>query len=502
MAEEFFDYDENVPESALSGELGRLSATWLGWLRAGTDQGSGLASNDYGATSVSTYGTGPMPQRDGRSGGTVDEDGKADSVAGDTVPRLPAIGPGAAPRRGTHFERRYESSSKGTLAPRSTESTSPRSWAFMGDTMGGFQGDLQQRRFEDEWHTGRRWPGNGLSYPGSPDEALVFDQLAIALGEVDPRVLARESALRYVRASRISGKDDLGPTDIYAIFYFGLGLSLRPLNCSATPNVLGTYSRLLHEVYLDWTLLLHPPYGQAALDHNAWRRTLDSSPVARIVLAWCAATHLTENYDVPLVLGFCEGSAPISESGRRGVECGGLTLAPALGGTGDVLNRYRKTMIAFASLLAPQERLWQQISAFGLGIQMGNPEWRARVRALCSLEGSGGGWRQAEVTGHLAPGGRFWYPRDMDPAEQLITVLAERNSCPPSIVEWQLDGNPETHDWDYWSMRLLQDVPALARRYAAADRFLHPGSSRRGTGWGWSGFPTGESMAPSLRLSF
>ena len=295
---------------------------------------------------------------------------------------------------------------RGTLAPRSTESTSSRSWAFMGDTVGGFKGDLQQRRFEDEWHTGRRWPGNQLRYPGSPDEALVFDQLAIALGEVDPRVLARESALRYVRASRISGKDDLGPTDIYSIFYFGLGLSLRPLNCSATPNVLGTYSRLLHRVYLDWTLLLHPPYGQAALDHNAWRRTLDSSPVARIVLAWCAATHLTENYDVPLVLGFCDGSAPISESGRRGAECGGLTLAPALGGMGDVLNRYRKTMIAFASLLAPQERLWQQISALGLGIQMGNPDWRARVRALHTRIVQLGG-----IGRRLASSGSYWASR-------------------------------------------------------------------------------------------
>jgi hypothetical protein len=327
---------------------------------------------------------------------------------------------------------------------------------------------------------------------------MFFDQLAIALGEVDPRTLARESALRYVRASRRPGEDPLGATDIYAIFYYGLGLSLRPLDCAGLPHVLATYSRLLHEVYLDWTLLKDPPFGRAILDQGAWRRTLDNSPLARILLAWCAATHLAENYDVPLVLGFSGYTGPLGD-GAQTLPLGGLSLSPA-GMAGDVLNRYRKTILAFANLLAPQERLWQQVSALHLGIPTGDPQWRARVRAICSLEGSAGGWRQARVTGHLLPGG-FWYPHDMDPVEQLITILAERNSCPPSLVAWQLDGNPGMLDWDAWSTQLLRDIPTLQQRYAVAERFLYS-SMPGGAGWSMMGLLPDGLQLPPLRLSF
>jgi hypothetical protein len=327
---------------------------------------------------------------------------------------------------------------------------------------------------------------------------MFFDQLAIALGEVDPRTLARESALRYVRASRLPGEDTLGPTDIYAIFYYGLGLSLRPLDCAGLPHVLATYSRLLHEVYLDWTLLKDPPYGRATLDQSAWRRTLDNSPLARILLAWCAATHLAENYDMPLVLGFSGYAGPLGDRAQN-IPMGGMTLSPA-GMAGDFLNRYRKTILAFATLLAPQERLWQQVSALHLGIPMGDPQWRAHVRAICCLDGgSSAGWRQAQVSGHLLPGG-FWYPYDMDPVEQLITILAERNSCPPSIIAWQLDGNAGVLDWDVWSMQLLRDVPALQQRYALAERFLYSSASAA-AGWPVMGLLPDSLQRPSLRLS-
>jgi hypothetical protein len=327
---------------------------------------------------------------------------------------------------------------------------------------------------------------------------MFFDQLAIALGEVDPRTLARESALRYVRASRWPGENCLGPTDIYAIFYYGLGLSLRPLDCAGLPHVLATYSRVLHEVYLDWTLLKDPPYGRSTLDQIAWRRTLDNSPLARILLAWCAATHLAENYDVPLVLGFSGYTGPLGGSAQT-LPAAGLSLSPA-GMAGDVLNRYRKTILAFATLLAPQDRLWQQVSELHLGIPMGDPQWRSHVRAVCSLEVSVGGSRQARITGHLLPGG-FWYPHDIDPAEQLITILAERNNCPPCLIAWQLDGNPGILDWDAWSTHLMQEIPALQQRYVAAERFLHSGLSG-GASWPVMDLLQSALQPPPLRLSF
>jgi hypothetical protein len=522
VAEEYFELDDQGQRSAFSGELGSPSTTWMGWLAADSDVecepgfhevDSYDAPVDAGIDAIYEYPATPFDPWDTQVAGAGPPDARAqvDSSTDSTTQR-------------SLFDERYAQqpwdqsapySGHGTLMPPSpsssfgAESDFRRAPRRHSDGYTGqfpiqnvcstyFHADLQQRRLQDERLTGRRWPGNGIPYPGSPREAIFFDQLAIALGEVDPRTLARESALRYVRASRRPGEDALGPTDIYAIFYYGLGLSLRPLDCAGLPHVLATYSRLLHEVYLDWTLLKDPPYGRATLDQTAWRRTLDNSPLARILLAWCAATHLAENYDMPLVLGFSGYSGPLGD-GAQALPGVGLSLSPA-GMAGDVLNRYRKTILAFANLLAPQERLWQQINALHLGIPMGDSQWRAHVRTVCSLEGSSGGWRQVKVAGHLLPGG-FWYPHDMDPVEQLITILAERNSCPPSLIAWQLDGNLGTLDWDAWSMQLLRDIPALQQRYALAEQFLYSGMSR-GAGWPMMGLLPDSLQLPPLRLSF
>ena len=515
MSEELYNHDEYEERSALSGELGKPSSTWMSWLTSTYTEGHTPVFDQSAGDSPPSSARDHSPGWDGVHDTTS---GEADAVDGiferPTAPLEPPDPSTAArrsgevqsgyetlPLRGTLFEQRYGYVPPTAGAPDGASSSLSIFHSlpsYTGDTFACFHADLWQRRSEDERLTGRRWPGSGLPYPASSHEAMVFDQLAIALGEVDPRLLARESALRYVRASRLPGTDDLGPTDIYAIFYYGLGLSLRPLNCAGTPEVLATYYRLTREVYLDWTLLQDPPYGRAALDQTAWRRILDCSPVARILLAWSAATHLAENYDVPLLLGFSGYSAPVGGSGQIS-PMGAVPLSPAAG-AGDILNRYRKTIIAFATLLAPQERLWQQISALRLGIHMGDPRWRDQVRALCSLDGSGGGWRQAAVSGHLTPGG-FWYPSDMDPVEQLITVLSERNSCPPSIIEWQLDGNPGVLDWDTWSTQLLRDIPALQQRYALAEQFFYPSSRDTSGGWGMGGL-TPDVQLPPLRLSF
>jgi len=324
-----------------------------------------------------------------------------------------------------------------------------------------FNPALQQRRAEDERHTGRRWPGNGLAYAGSAHEAMYFDQLAISLGEVDPILLARESAMRYVRAARIPGDDELGPTDIYSIFYYGLGLTLRPLDCRGLPHVLGVYNRGLHEMYLDWTQLVDPPQGKAIFDQTAWRRAVDASPLARFLIAWSVAVHLTDNYDIPLVLGF----APYLPPAPGGQMPSAPTPPP------DTMNRYRKAMLATATLLAPAERLWQQIAALRLGVHMGDPEWRARMRAEY------GGPSGRRPTG--APG----FGNGVDPAEQLVAVLAERNACPPLLIETQLDDSIHQLDWGMWSLQLVRQIPALQMRFPAAARMFHTSGAFGGQGW-------------------
>ena len=354
-----------------------------------------------------------------------------------------------------------------------------------------FRSDLEQRRREDERLTGRRWPGSPLTPARSVDEALYFDQLAIALGEVDPRLLARESALRYVRASSIAGQDELDPTDIYAIFYYGLGLSLRPLDCTGLPHVLAVYYRLLHDVYLDWTLLPDPPYGRSVLDHFAWRRAVDGSPLARVLLSWCVATHLAENYDVPLVLGY---SAYTDTT--RGLD-GPPPASSSLPLGSDTFNRYRKTIMTMATLLAPAERLAAQISTLGLPIRRGDPDWRVHLRAEY---GYGSRWQENHFFGGRNQVG-LGASSGVDPVEHVIGVLAAQNQCPRLLVEWELDQNPGILDWDSWTMQLLSGFAALRLRYTSALQYFQ--SSVAGGAHHWTSPEHAASATPvNVRLAW
>ncbi len=337
---------------------------------------------------------------------------------------------------------------------------------------------LQQRRLDDERASGRHWPSMEMGTPSDPHEAQFFQQMAIGIGEVDPHVLARESALRYVRASRVSGDDQLAATDIYAIMYYGLGLTLRPLNCTSLPQVMAVYHRQNRDLHLDWELLKDPPHGKTALDTSAWRRSVDSSQLARFLIAWCIAIHLTDNYGIPLVLGFVPG------------EVGSAASTPTL--SADTFNRYRIAIEAVGSLLAPVERLWQQINALGWPVRPGDSEWRAHLRrAYRYAEGSRGpanagdyGIRQYA---QQAPGAG-------DPVDRFLAVLAEYNNCPPLIIEAQLDGPALVPDWYSWSQRLLREIPMLAMRHAsAAKAFARQGAMQQTWGGAVPAVPAGQA---------
>lgn len=366
---------------------------------------------------------------------------------------------------------------------------------FHDDRYTSYATTLQQRRAEDERMTGRRWPTNALTAPVEPDEVAYFDQLAIALGEVSPRTLARASALRYVKAARTAQEDSIAATDIYAIIFFGLGLTIRPLDCSSLPQVLAVYHRTTREIYLDRSLLQNLSGGTSLLDPQMWRRAVDGSPLTRFLLAWCAAVHLTDNYDIPLALGFAPVPAPVSSAGQsQGAPnaangAAGPLVNNANPVSSDTLNRYRKAMEASETLLAPAHRLWQQIAALNLPLNMGERDWRARIRAIygytgpaydrpASAPGYAGGMGSMGAMGPLGAVGAYsqsnpnYNPNYPDPAEQLVRVLAERNSCPRLFVESQLDGAEASPDWGEWSQRLTQEIPTLHMRYLTASRIF------------------------------
>lgn len=383
----------------------------------------------------------------------------------------------------------------GTSAASDAEGGPMRAYSSFNDDRYNFYGTtLQQRRAEDERVTGRRWPTNALTAPVEPDEVAYFDQLAIALGEVSPRTLARASALRYVKAARTSQDDVIAATDIYAIIFFGLGLTVRLLDCSSLPQVLAVYHRATREVYLDRSLLPNIPSGPTLLDPLVWRRLVDASPLTRFLLAWCAGVHLTDNYDIPLVLGF----APMPMSGAQ--PQGALNAVNAANMvSSDTLNRYRKAMEATETLLAPAPRLWQQIAALNLPMNMGERDWRTRIRAIYGYTGPaydrpGDTPAYASSMGHPSYGAQNanYNATFPDPAEQLVRVLAERNGCPKLFVESQLDGAEASPDWSEWSQRLTQEISPLHMRYLTASRIFGMASANgmgagAAPGWGASG---------------
>ena len=357
------------------------------------------------------------------------------------------------------FSQRYGADQMGgRRPPENTPNRSAGESNARGATGEYLNSSLHQRRSEDERLTGRRWPSNGLTFPGDPHEAGYFDSLAIALGEVSPRILARESALRYVRSSRIRSEDPLAPSDVHAIVYYGLGFTLRPLNCDGLPHVLGVYHRAAHEIYLDWKLFRDAPKGSAVLDPSAWRRAVDVSQLVRFLLAWCAAIHLTDNYDAPLVLGFAPTPTTMLGAAPYNQQQGSVALG------GDTFNRYRKATEAVSTVLAPAERLWQQINALRLPLHIGERDWRTRLRAEF---GAAPSWRQSQTP--FGPNTQS----GPDPVDQLIAVLAERNNCPGALIEAQLDGENFRLDWTSWSLQLMREIPALQQRYVTSARMFN-----------------------------
>jgi len=483
--------------SAFSGGLGRPDTMWMRLL----SRDSAMADASYPSTPPSASNISPFPQID--RGAPPRALGKSISP-GAQPPGAPTAGQknqGApnAPHpnpvnRATHPNQLpppklpTRPDMPGAAAAVDPEGAPMRAYPhFNDDHYTSYTATLQQRRAEDERRTGRRWPTNALSTPVEPDEVTYFDQLAVALGEVSPRVLARASALRYVKAARTPQEDPIAATDIYAIIFFGLGLTIRPLDCSSLPQVLAVYHRTTREIYLDRSLLQNLAGGTTLLDPHTWRRVVDSSPLTRFLLAWCAAVHLTDNYDIPLALGFAPVPAPATPQGAPNGAAGPV-VNNANQVSSDTLNRYRKAMEAAETLLAPAHRLWQQIAALNLPLNMGERDWRARIRAIYGYTGPAydrpaGVNSFGSAMGPMHAGGGYgqsnggYNPAYPDPAEQLVRVLAERNSCPRLFVESQLDGAEASPDWGEWSQRLTQEIPTLHMRYLTAARMFSMASA-------------------------
>jgi hypothetical protein len=203
------------------------------------------------------------------------------------------------------------------------------------------------------------------------------------------------------------------------------------------------------------------------------------------------ATHLAENYDVPLVLGYSAYTDMV-----RGPD-GSPPASSPLSLSSDTFNRYRKTIMTMATLLAPAERLATQISAMGLPIRRGDPDWRVHLRAEY---GYGSRWAENQLFGGRAQGSHG-ASGGVDPVEHVIGVLAAQNQCPRLLVEWELDQNPGILDWEAWTIQLLSGFAALRLRYTAALHYFRAGTTTGVHHWAPSERASGATQI-NVRLAW
>jgi hypothetical protein len=307
---------------------------------------------------------------------------------------------------------------------------------------------VNDRRHQDYRATGRRWPGVNVTKLEQaltcPESAAYLGSVCVAVGAARTVALARMAAQRYLDAAQRQSAP-LDATDIYSIAYYGLGLTISPLDCSRNPETLAVYHQAVSHVHLDWTLFRQvlAPRGEGVVDPLVWRRVFDSSPTARFLLSWIVATHLTTPCDTPIHLGFVEAQSWQGLATQRNP---------------DTLGRLHRALVAVQTLLAPIERVWDQVMALHLPVKVtrGDRRWRAVLRAFIPELPTAPLRPQATTR----PDGRS--PDDLDVL--LVETLAEHNGCPPLLIERALDGADELPNWAAVSGRLLRELPQLSVR--------------------------------------
>jgi len=163
------------------------------------------------------------------------------------------------------------------------------------------------------------------------------------------------------------------------------------------------------------------PSGRELAQRDAWWRVVDTSPAVRFLLGWCLSLYKVARFrgapreQLPGWSRMLHFSPVLAECSKSRVQL-----------WSDVIQET-------TALFAPPERVWRQLQMFG-PIRMGDPRWHTRL-ALANHR-----------------------------VDDVLQVLADRNTCPPTLIRRMLDGNPPIGSYDEYlrfAEALCDDLPVL-----------------------------------------
>ena len=206
---------------------------------------------------------------------------------------------------------------------------------------------------------------------------------------------------------------DADTTDVVGIAKDGMKMQLELLNISQHLHVLGVLYPATKQLFLDWTLLRNAPTGLGTQSTFVWRKSVDSSPAARFLVAWAIAHLSSESDPSPFVYSFVPARVTSNIH---------------------TIQRRLTTMRRVAQLLCPRERLYRQMRD---------------IASQCPNK------KQEDIS---------W----------LIPALAELNGCPPCVVQLGFGNVTRTPNWQDFSAQLVGELPLLNLRQRQVANLYKP----------------------------
>lgn len=229
-------------------------------------------------------------------------------------------------------------------------------------------------------------------------------------------------------------EDPDGPTNIYYLAHYTYQLSISAVSMS--DHELGLLLPRSGRIWFNARIFTDVPHGHEFAQRDAWWRAIDASPAVRFLLGWSVCIYRTAQFhhiardQMPGWSRILYFSPPLAECSRVRVQFWSNVIQ-------DVTN-----------LFVPAPRVWRQIQTFTT-FQPGDRYWQSRLA----------------LAGHKV--------------SDAVQYLADRNSCPPILIERALDGNPPIESYEEYqrfSEALLEGLPRLSMQRVIAMQRATSGS--------------------------
>jgi hypothetical protein len=221
--------------------------------------------------------------------------------------------------------------------------------------------------------------------------------------------------------------DKDAPTNVFALAQYRYQLTVSTI-AMADYELAVLLPRSGH-IWFNTPLFKKIPRGREGAQRDAWLHAIDTSGAVRFLLAWSLALYSTAHFrgvpheDLP-------GWSRVIAFGPRLAEC----PKSRLDHWSDVLQEVTR-------LLAPPARVWRQLQVYA-PVSAGDRRWQLTLAK---------------------------HNRNV---EDVVSILADRNQCPATLIRRSLDGNGRLGSYPEYlrfTEMLLQDLPQLrSQRFLAS----------------------------------